>query len=202
MNIEDYWDDEVTPEDVTLRRTSSGIGKALSTSKYKRRYASYEDYENNDLELGGLKMQAQPPSKPGDYIAVAQPAASGYTGSTITGFAVLDHRDLMRYYCRNALFVSGKSHDLSLVRKKNGRYETLSEDAYNISFSRENDDGSSTAIKDFPTAAGSYIAEYTGKGQYKGETQNYFDVIPESYITRAVKWDDVSKACGFTIKSY
>lgn len=201
LNIEDYWDDEVTPEDVTLRRTSSGIGKALNTSKYKIRYASYEDYENNDLELGGLKMQAQPPSKPGDYIAVAQPAASGYTGSNITGFAVLDHRDLMRYYCRNALFVSGKSHDLSLVRKKNGRYETLSEDAYNISFSSENDDGSSTAIKDFPTAAGSYIAEYTGKGQYKGETQNYFDVIPESYITDAVKWDDVSKACGFTMKS-
>lgn len=202
LNIEDYWDDEVTPEDVTLRRTSAGRGKALSTSKYKIRYASYEDYENNDLSLGGLKMQAQPPSKPGDYIAVAQPAASGYTSSTITGFTVLDHRDLMRHYCRNTLFVSGKSHDLSLVRKKNGRYETLSEDAYNISFSRENDDGSTTAIKDFPTAAGSYIAEYTAKGRYKGETENYFDVIPESYITKeAFSWDDVSKSCGFTMKS-
>ena len=52
LNIEDYWDDEVTPEDVTLRRTSSGIGKALNTSKYKIRYASYEDYENDDTGAG------------------------------------------------------------------------------------------------------------------------------------------------------
>lgn len=201
LSIEDYWDDEVTPEDVTLLRTSAGRGKALSTSKYKIRYASYDDYENNDLSLGGLKMQAQPPSKPGDYIAVAQPAASGYTNSAIAGFAVLDHKDLKRYYGRSSVFVSGKDHDLSLVRKKDGRYDKLSSDAYSISFSRENDDGSSTAIKNFPTAAGSYTAEYTAKGSYKGETSHYFDVIPESCITDAVKWDDASNSCVYTMKS-
>lgn len=123
LNIEDYWDDEMVPSDVSLTRISSGRGKALDTSKYKIRYVSYDAYEKNDYELKGLKMTAEPPAKPGEYIAIALPAQPGYTGDLVVEFEVKNHKNLSGYWCRSSMYVFGKVADLSLERKKNGAYE-------------------------------------------------------------------------------
>lgn len=201
LNIEDYWDDEMVPSDVSLTRISSGRGKALDTSKYKIRYVSYDAYEKNDYELKGLKMTAEPPAKPGEYIAIALPAQPGYTGDLVVEFEVKNHKNLSGYWCRSSMYVFGKVADLSLERKKNGAYEKLPQSAYHITYTKDDDDGTSNTLNAFPTETGDYGAEYSGRGGYTGETYHYFEVVSSDLFANAEEWQNVSKPYNFTMQA-
>ena len=179
-----YWDDDA-PEELYLVREVDGKTEELRSSSYKVLYASYDDYEKNGESIKGLAATSKIPSSSGDYVAVAVAADKNYYGSLMTTFFIMDSKDISNYVLRNSIYIAGAQTGLSLWRERNGEYEKLAPSAYEaVYIDTENE----TRVKGFPTEAGSYRVEFSGKGSYKGEKIEEFSLYERPDSSMIEDW--------------
>lgn len=194
LNMENYWDDE-SPSDVCLTRIIGDESEEMPGTAYKVTYASYEDFENNNEEMKGLSATAKVPADPGEYVAIATPAAGNYSGYQMTVFYVHNSKDISEYEFRNDIYISGAQTGLSLWREKSGEYEKLSSSAYDVVYMDAYDE----EMKGFPTEAGEYSAEFTGKGEYKGQRIETFSVYEKPDDDDIQNWGNIQSELEMTL---